>query len=191
MGHFFLMNINWMQSEDTVGSTDRQGRLRQLAENACAQAGCWLYDLDIVGAHNNRTLRITVDRDDRPVGVEDCEQVSRILSETLDAEDVIAGGPYLLEVSSPGIERTLREPRHYTKAVGQTVMVKSYAPMGQFVPDRQDLSKQRQVKGTLISFDVEDGVRIEDAKGIVHVPAAQIAKAHTVFEMNVAKPGRR
>jgi ribosome maturation factor RimP len=180
MGHFFLRNINRMQE-----------RLRQLAEEACVKASCWLYDLEVVGAHNNRTLRVSIDRDDQPVGVEDCEMVSRALSEALDAEDVVEGGQYLLEVSSPGIERNLREPRHYTKALGQVVMVKSFAPMGQFVPDRQDLSKQRQVKGKLISFDIEDGVRVEDAKGVVHVPAAQIAKAHTVFEMNVAKPGRR
>ncbi len=64
------------------------------------------------------------------VSIEDCANVSRGLNLRLDVEDVIPGGQYELEVSSPGLDRKLTQGWHFEKAVGKTVQVKYRAEDG-------------------------------------------------------------
>lgn len=172
------------------GMTQNQ-RLKIFAEEACQDSGCLLYDLEVLGAGSNRVLRVYIDRDQESVSIQDCESVSRRLSEILDQNEDLMEGSYSLEVTSPGLERNLREPWHFMKAIGQNISIKSFAPFGDYVSHRPDLQKQRQMRGRLVEFNEAVGIKVEDNKGMVEIPVGQIAKAQTVFDMSVQKPGRR
>jgi ribosome maturation factor RimP len=104
-------------------------QIRQFAEEVAAREGCLLYDLEFFDGPG-RTLRVFIDKDSGGVGVEDCANVSRGLNLRLDVEDIIPGGRYELEVSSPGLDRKLTQAWHFEKALGQTVQVKYRAEDG-------------------------------------------------------------
>ncbi|MEW6155434.1 MAG: ribosome maturation factor RimP [Actinomycetota bacterium] len=99
-------------------------RVRVLVAPALEQAGLTLYDVDRTGGDGNTVLRVTVDR---PGGVDldAISEATEVVSGVLDAEPDAIAGRYLLEVSSPGIERPLRRPEHFRGAVGATVSVKT------------------------------------------------------------------
>jgi ribosome maturation factor RimP len=135
-------------------------QIRKMAEEVAAREGCYLYDLEMVGAGGGRVLRVTIDREgDGGVSIVDCSNVSRGLNLLLDVEDVIPGGQYNLEVSSPGLERVLKEARHFQRAIGQKVSVKTFAPLLQFNEHLAPLAKAKQIQGTLLSFD-ERGIKV-------------------------------
>ena len=163
-------------------------RIRQMADEVATREGCAVYDLEFVGAGGGRILRIYLDKaDGSNVSIEDCANVSRGMNLMLDVEDVIPGGQYSLEVSSPGIERVLREPRHFQKAVGQTIALKTFAPLIDFNPERSDLAKARTLQGPLESVE-DKGVKVVMGTGPVYVPFESITKAHTVFEFAAKEP---
>jgi ribosome maturation factor RimP len=165
-------------------------RLVELAEEICAREGCWLYDLELLGGAQSKIVRVTVDRDDRPVGVDDCANVSHGLSLLLDVEDLVQGH-YNLEVSSPGLERSLKVRRHFEKAAGQTVQIKTKEPIDIWVPDRSDLRGQKSVRGVLVSVE-SDSLSVDNGKGPFKLPMSGVAKAHVVFESGPApKPGHK
>ncbi len=102
-------------------------RVRALVGPALEDAGLELFDVERVGRAGATVLRITVDR----AGGVDLDAISdatRRISAVLDLDpelDKALAGRYLLEVSSPGVERTLRTPAHFRGAVGSTVVVKT------------------------------------------------------------------
>jgi ribosome maturation factor RimP len=170
-----------------------------MAEEVSSREGCFLYDLELVGAGGGRTLRVTIDKSEQGgASIEDCSNVSRGLNLLLDVEDVIPGGQYLLEVSTPGLERVLKEPKHYERSVGQTVSVNSFAPLLDFNPSVPELGKAKRIQGKLVSFD-EKGIKVgfsiqnSDAEPKdVFIPYESVTKAHVVFEFkdSTQKPGK-
>lgn len=160
-----------------------------MAEEVAAREGCYLYDIEFVGTGKGRTLRVYIDKEgEGGVSIDDCSNVSRGLNLLLDVEDIVPGGAYSLEVSSPGLERVLKEPRHYEKALGKKISVRTFAPLAQFNEDfAQLLGKAKQVQGVLKSFD-EKGLRVEietdDSSAEVFVPLESVTKAHVVFEFS-------
>jgi ribosome maturation factor RimP len=179
--------------------------IRKIAEEVTAREGCFLYDLEMTGSGNGRVLRVTIEKEvEGGVTIEDCSKVSRGLNEVLDAaEDVVPGGQYNLEVSSPGLERVLKEPRHYDRAIGQRISVKSFQPLLEFNDHIQDLGKAKQITGRLLSFD-DKGLKVA-YEGIpgqkpvelqegeepqqVFIPFESVTKAHVVFEFE--EPGQK
>lgn len=160
--------------------------LRQKAEEVTTREGCYLYDLEFVGAQSARALRVTIDKDgEGGVTVEDCTKVSRGLNVLLDEE-------YELEVSSPGLERVLKEPRHFARALGRQIAVKSFHPLLQFNEDFAELGKMKQIQGTLLSSD-QAALKIGYQDREVLIPMESVTKAHVVFEFtesSVQKPGK-
>lgn len=90
--------------------------------------GVEIYDVEYVKEGSDWYLRAYIDKPDG-VNIVDCENVSRALSEELDREDYIADA-YILEVSSPGLGRTLKKEKHFLKSMGQEVELKTYKPVG-------------------------------------------------------------
>ena len=88
-----------------------------------AASGMDLESVRATVAGRRRLLRITVDSDSG-VSLDDAALVSRDISAALDAADVMGDTPYTLEVSSPGVDRPLTQPRHWQRAVGRLVKVK-------------------------------------------------------------------
>lgn len=157
--------------------------IRRMAEEISTREGCYLYDIEFVGGGNGRILRVYIDKESEGgASIDDCSNVSRGLNLLLDVEDVIPGGAYNLEVSTPGLERVLKEPRHFERALGKKISVKTFAPLAQFNEDlATELGKAKQVQGTLLSFD-DKGLRVEMSERPVFVPMESVTKAHVVYE---------
>jgi ribosome maturation factor RimP len=89
--------------------------------------GYGLWELEYTAGRGSAFLRLYIDSPDG-ITVDDCERVSRAVSERLDAEDPLPG-QYTLEVSSPGFERPLRTAAHFAPYVGETVFVELVQPL--------------------------------------------------------------
>jgi ribosome maturation factor RimP len=128
-----------------------QRRLVSLLEPVVLAMGMDLEGVKVALAGRRRLLRIVVDADGG-VGLDEIAEVSREISARLDARDAMGDAPYTLEVSSPGVDRPLTEPRHWRRATGRLVAV----PVG-----TDHLSLQGRVVGADdagVSFEI-DGVR--------------------------------
>ncbi|MEO3756444.1 ribosome maturation factor RimP [Streptomyces sp. B6B3] len=101
-------------------STTQIDRLRELLEPLTGKRGMDLEEIAITPAGRRRVLRVVVDAD-QGVGLDACAELSRVVSAALDETDLMGGTPYVLEVSSPGAERPLTQPRHYRRAAGRLV----------------------------------------------------------------------
>lgn len=99
-------------------------RLADLIRPVAAAAGMDLESVRVTVAGRRRLLRVVVDGD-HGVSLDDAAEVSREVSAALDATDVMGDVPYTLEVSSPGVDRPLTEPRHWRRAAGRLVRVKT------------------------------------------------------------------
>jgi len=98
-------------------------RLATVIEPAVTAAGCDLEDVAVSPAGRRKVVRVVVDADGG-VSLDDVAEVSRAVSGVLDAnEELLGASPYVLEVTSPGVDRPLSEPRHWRRAVGRLVEV--------------------------------------------------------------------
>lgn len=91
-----------------------------LAEPIAQENGCYIYDVEYVKEGGLWFLRVYADKEDGGISLDECEMVSRALSEALDRADPISQN-YYLEVSSPGVERKLKTPEHFARYQGETV----------------------------------------------------------------------
>lgn len=105
--------------------------------------GVEVYDVEYVKEGSDYYLRAYIDKPEG-VNIIDCENVSRALSDALDREDFIPDA-YILEVSSPGLGRTLKKDKHLQKSIGQEVEIKLFKPV----------EKCKEFAGVLDSFDAE------------------------------------
>lgn len=107
-------------------ATTTPDAVRAVAESAVGSAGMVLEDVTVTPAGRRRVLRVVVDLPDDALGgvpVEKVESAARALSDALDSSDVMGGTPYVLEVTSPGVDRPLTERRHWLRARGRIVTV--------------------------------------------------------------------
>lgn len=156
-------------------------RVRELVLPLVEAEGVELYDVE----HNGGILRISVDTPDRVLGdtttgidIEVIKRLSRAVSHVLDETDPVPGR-YTLEVSSPGLERPLRTPEHFRRAVGAEITVKT----------RPQAEGDRRVRGVLRTAD-GDGFEVETPAGLRRMGYDEISKARTVFEWGPPpKPG--
>jgi ribosome maturation factor RimP len=131
--------------------------------------GLELVDAAMVGQGRDRVLRVTVDGPEG-VDLERIAELSRRISHHLD-EEGFEPGPYALEVSSPGIERSLRRPEQFRRAVGSQVKIKTTAPV----------AGSSSHAGALLLAD-DEGVALEVAGAELRVPYADIASARTIAD---------
>jgi len=97
-----------------------------LALPVVERAGCTLWDVEYVKEAGGWFLRVYIDREGG-VSIDDCEAVSRPLSDLLDEADPIEGS-YTFEVSSAGADRALKKPEHFAQFLGSEVEVRLYRP---------------------------------------------------------------
>lgn len=155
-------------------------RLRELVTPVCGANGVELYDVEYSGG----IVRVTVEREGG-VDLDTIAAITREVSRVFDAVDPISGR-YTLEVSSPGLERTLRTPAHFAGAVGRDVRVKTTV----------EVDGERRHDGVLVAVD-DAGVVVRvtpPGKAVVaverHLDFSVIDKARTVFVWGPApKPG--
>ena len=162
--------------------TERPDALVDAVESVLDRLGLHLYDLELVGRAPSRVLRVTIDRDGG-VDLDAITATTEALSLVLDhdpAAEAALRGAYTLEVTSPGLERTLRTPEHFRRAVGSTVSVKTGAG-----PDA------RRLRGALVAAD-DEGLDLEVDGNRERIAYADVIQARTVFEWGQeAAPKRR
>jgi len=141
--------------------------------------GLELWEVTYRKERGRMILRVAVDRDGG-VDLDTIAQTSERLSRRLDLEGFAGTTPYSLEVGSPGLERALKEPRHYRRSVGMQVRVKTLEPV----------EGRSIIEGALVSADAEAIVVASDGEEL-RVPYADVASARTVFEWGTGlKPAR-
>jgi ribosome maturation factor RimP len=113
----------------TKAQVSAQVVIEHLAEVIGARLALEIVEVELKGAGRNQLLRITIDKLSGGVTHTDCENVSREISEALDAEDPITG-PYQLEVTSPGVERKLKKWQDWERFRGQKAKVVLKEPVG-------------------------------------------------------------
>lgn len=128
-----------------------EARTEQLLLPIAQEAGVEIYDVEYVKEGSDWYLRAYIDKPEG-VNIGDCEKVSRALSDQLDELDFIEDA-YILEVSSPGLGRTLKKDKHLEKSLGEEVEIRLYKPV----------DKCREFAGILKRFDTEQLV-IETAE---------------------------
>lgn len=146
-------------------------KVQAIAERVGASEGIEIVDVQLLGGGAHRMLRLFIDK---PAGVThgDCELISQQVGTILDVEDVIPGGRYTLEVSSPGVERKLTRPRDFERFIGQKIKVIL----------RQPVEERRQWAGVLTEF-AEGVITLEPTPGkSVRFPLEQVEKANLKFE---------
>jgi len=131
---------------------DLRRRLLDALEPHLAEDGAELVDVKVQVKGQRRTICLLVDQPGG-VNIDDCARISRRLEDILDAQDLIPFH-YVLEVSSPGLDRPLRKPHHYERFVGERVRIR-------MVPEFGD---RRQFSGTLAGLD-EGNVLVVDESG--------------------------
>ena len=141
-----------------------------LAEPLAEQFGYILWDVEFVREGSKKILRITIDSEEG-ITVDDCEKMHRAIDPVLDEADPIEEA-YYLEVSSPGIERELRNDMHISYCVGADVEVRLYAP--------RDGSKI--FRGELLPVNEKGNIVILIGENEVEFERASVAKLKTVFE---------
>lgn len=133
--------------------------VEQLLMPIAAAHGVQIYDVEYVREGQEYYLRAYIDKEGG-VTIDDCVDVSHDLSDALDEADPIPEA-YTLEVSSPGLGRTLTKDRHFAASIGKAVEGNTYKPY-----DEASGDKNKNFEGTLKSFDANTlTIGREDAKG--------------------------
>jgi ribosome maturation factor RimP len=143
--------------------------LSKLIEPVVQELGCELWGIEKLQQGRQVVLKIYIESADG-INVDDCARVSRQVSAILDVEDPIPG-EYMLEVSSPGVERRLFKPEHFNVCKGEKVQITL----------RQAFDGRRKFKGLLCGLEDEEVViRVDDAQEIV-LPIDSIERARVLM----------
>ena len=153
-------------------------RVRELAERVAGSHGVQIWDVELRGGGRHRMLRVYIEKSGG-VTHTDCEGMSRELGTLLDVEEAVPGGSYVLEVSSPGLDRKLVTEAQYRQFAGSRVRVVT----------RQALGGQRHFEGRLESVEAgrlrlapSAGRKQEAATAPVEIELANVEKANVVPE---------
>ena len=143
--------------------------LSKLIEPVVQELGCELWGIEKLQQGRQVVLKIYIESANG-INVDDCARVSRQVSAILDVEDPIPG-EYMLEVSSPGVERRLFKPEHFNVCKGEKVQITL----------RQAFDGRRKFKGLLCGLEDEEVViRVDDAQEIV-LPMDSIERARVLM----------
>lgn len=138
----------------------------QTIKNIIEENGAIYYDSEVVSENGNKILRIYITAKDG-VNLDLCAKISRIISPIIDLDPPV-NGPYMLEVSSPGIERNLKKPEHFRGSIGETVKIK--------------LINTDKIIGELKSYDGKALKIVEDDGEETSINIEDIDKARTYYK---------
>ncbi|HEX6126182.1 MAG TPA: ribosome maturation factor RimP [Pyrinomonadaceae bacterium] len=155
-----------MQRDSIVEKVDK------IAAKAAKEHGVEFVHSEIVGSKRNMTVRIYIDKPEG-VTIEDCSTVSRTVETVIDADDFIPSS-YVLEVSSPGLDRPLFSIQDFERYLGKKAKVKTAEPIN----GQSNFSGQIvAVSGTEIEFD-------DKTNGTVHIPFEKVEKANLKVDLS-------
>lgn len=135
--------------------------VKEIAESEIEKLNIELIDVEFLKEGPRKILRLYIDKRGG-VGLDDCEQVSRLIEPLLDEKDPI-NEPYVFEVSSPGLERPLKTQKDFIRHEGELVEVRLYAPInnrktyeGNIVGLEDKILKISMEDGSIMNFDMKD-----------------------------------
>ena len=136
-----------------------------------AEVGCYIYDVEYVKEGGAKYLRIYADKEEGGISLDECEVINRAMCVFMDEKDPIKEN-YILEVSSPGVERKLRTPEHFRRYLGRTVDVGLY----------KAIDGSKSISGELKAYDAEK-LTIGMGDGEIELPIAEttFVKLHFDF----------
>ena len=143
----------------------------ELAAPVVEAAGCSLWDVEYVKEAGDWFLRVYIDKEEG-ISIDDCEKLHRAIDPLLDEADLIEE-QYYLEVSSPGIERELKNDIHIEACEGWDVEVKLYAPM----------NGSKVFRGVLMPLGENGEISISAGESVMTFERSAVAKISTYFEM--------
>jgi ribosome maturation factor RimP len=147
--------------------TKKERELETLLAPTVAALGLRVWGIEYLGQGKHSVLRIYIDRDEG-VTIDDCEAVSKQVSEVLDVEEALPSS-YTLEVSSPGMDRLLFKPEQYAESIGETVDVRLNYPF----------EGRRRVVGALTGLENDEMVvQVEDSE--YQIPLSNVQRARIV-----------
>jgi len=144
--------------------SDLTEKVRRLAQPALAASGLSLVDVEILGQGRKLLVRAVVDQPGG-VGVEDCARLSRQLGDILEVHDLI-DRPYILEVSSPGLDRALKKPSDFAWAVGKPIRLTVHQPR----------EGQNVFSGLLTAFE-DEVLTLDTGSASLKLPLSEVARA--------------
>lgn len=145
---------------------DLQEHILRLLDPILDSLDLILWDLDLRKQGPQWLLRIYIDRKNDGVTLDDCEAISRDLGTVLDVEDIIPHS-YTLEVSSPGLDRSLTRPEHYRRCQGSLVKIKTFRP----------INGGKVFRGTLAGLENLVVIIEQDSGETLRIPLDNISKA--------------
>ncbi len=149
--------------------TEIQRQVEEVAESLVTSEGMELVDLEYRREGSRWVVRLFIDKDGG-VTVDDCAYISRHLGDLLDVKDIIPEA-YVLEVSSPGLNRRVRKKEDFARFAGRKIQLRLVAP----------IEGRKKIVGQLLG--IEDGaVIVAAAEGRCSVDLEDIAKANLVHE---------
>ncbi len=143
-------------------------KVEELLKPIIVKQGYDLYDVIYEKEGKDYYLRIIIDKPDG-IDINDCEKVNNAINDILDEADYIKE-QYFLEVSSPGVERTLRKEKHFQSQIGNEIRVKLFKP----------INKQKELIGTLLEYNKEK-VTIKVDEKTINIDSKDIAVTKTIF----------
>lgn len=152
-------------------SQNTAGEVASLVEPILQDMAFELVDVEFVHTQGRWVLRLTIDKEGG-VTIDDCARVSRELGDLIDVKDLIRQR-YFLEVSSPGLDRPLKNEKDLLRALGKRIKVRMRMP----------IQGRRNYSGYL--SDVVDGtLHVKMEQGEAALPWAQVQKANLIYEFN-------
>lgn len=149
---------------------DVKERIVRLAGPVADEQGVWIVDVEVAGSARKPTVRVFIDKEGG-VTLDDCEKFSRAVSALLDVEDLIPFS-YVLEVSSPGLDRPLKDIRDFERSVGKLARVVT----------RESIDNQTFFVGRITAVKDKIITVIVNNKEEVEIPFDRISKARLEIE---------
>jgi ribosome maturation factor RimP len=149
-------------------------RVRAIADPLLSNEGMELVEIEYRREARGWVLRLFIDKEGG-VTVDDCSHISQEMGRCLDVEDFILV-PYILEISSPGLTRPLKNEKDFVKYRNHVIRVKTFNPV----------QNRRQFKGKLIGVS-ENRIEMEMDGGVFQIPLSDVAKANLEIDRDVLR----
>jgi ribosome maturation factor RimP len=161
LGRYFLMEREQIEA-----------RIREISKSVADVKGLEYVHSELAGTKRNAVVRVFVDK---PGGVtlDDCSEVSRDIEGVLDIEDIVPSS-YVLEVSSPGLERELYSIADFDRFTGNQARIKT----------RDAIDGRKSYKGVIVTVEGENIIFDDRTLGQITIPYSNVAKANLVFDLS-------
>src|SRR5271167_4767416 len=164
-------------------------RIREIVDRVAQSSGLEVVGVELLGGGKARVLRVYIDK---PGGVthEDCANVSREVSTIFDVEDAVPGSSYVLEVSSPGLDRKLSKPEDYQRFAGSLVKLMTRDPVN---GNRQFEGRLKALHDGRLSLELTGRKKSKKHQAVesgteVEIDLANVEKANLVPEFSIGSP---